>query len=877
VELKKLGLIDLTALDPETIRKLSVVELKVPDPYDKDGTPIEGGPMDPRMGVIDPGLRCKTCGGKYGECLGHFGRIELVRPVYHVKFLPYIKRLLEGTCPQCGRALIPEEQKKKFLEKINEFLEKQQYRELNRYIEEVVVPKIKEYAKKHKKCPHCNAEIKEIKFEKPWDFYIKEKVKDEEIWVKLTPLDVRQWLEKIPDEDAKLFGIIRGRPEWMVLTVILVPPVTARPSIILETGERAEDDLTHKIADIIRINNKLEEGLLFGEPEPIIEENWNMLQYHVATYFDNELPNVPPARHRSGRPLKGLVQRIKGKEGRLRRNLAGKRVNFSARGVISVDPRIDIDEVGVPEKVAKELTFPEIVTEWNINWLKEKVLKGPEALDGANYVIDKSGKRFRIMEDNKEELAEKLEPGWKVERHIMDGDFALFNRQPSLHRMSMMGHRSIILPGHTFRINPATTTPYNADFDGDEMNYHIVQIYEGMTEVRHLANVKEHIITPRYGLAIIGATEDIISGLYLLTLDNTKIPLDEAIQLIEYNCKYYGKDKIVRLVEQAKKEGRDYLTGKEVFSALLPDDLNFKIKTKNGEFEIKNGILVKGVADKEVVGVEKGKLIREIYEKYGADFTFKWLSDLTRLSVNYLTRAQLTISLSDWDLPKEAEDQIKKIVEEAKKKVNEIIEKFKQGKIKPLPGRTVEETLELEILKVLNKARDEIGEVVAKYAPEDSGTALLAKSGARGKLLNLAQVVGIVGQQAIRGRRIKNSYKDRTLSIFKRGDIGPEAKGFVEHGFKHGLTPWEFFFHAITGRDSLMDTQLRTPKAGYLYRRLVNVLKDIYVENDRTVRDTYGNIIQYLWGEDGLAVNKTEGGKLNVEKIVREALGLDKQ
>ncbi len=873
MELKKIGLIDLKALDPETIRKLSVVELKVPEPYDRDGLPVEGGPMDPRMGVIDPGLRCKTCGGKYGECLGHFGRIELVRPVYHVKFLDVIRRILQGTCPNCGRALIPEEQKKKFLQKINELLEQGKYRELAEFIEDVVVKKIHEYAKKHKKCPHCNAEIKEIKFEKPWYFYIKEKVKDKEEWIKLTPLDVRQWLEKVPDEDAKLFGIIRGRPEWMVLTVILVPPVTARPSIILETGERAEDDLTHKIADIIKVNNKLEELVLVGAPEPMVEDVWEMLQYHVATYFDNELPNVPPARHRSGRPLKGLVQRIKGKEGRLRRNLAGKRVNFSARGVISVDPRIDIDEVGVPEQVAKELTFPEIVTEWNLDWLKQKVLNGPEALDGANYVIDPNGRRFRIMEENKEELAERLEPGWKVERHIMDGDFALFNRQPSLHRMSMMGHRSVILPYKTFRINPATTTPYNADFDGDEMNYHFIQIHEGVSEVRYLANVKEHIITPRYGLAIIGATEDIISGLYLLTLDETKIPLDDALQLIEFNCKYVGKEKIKKLVEKAKKEGRDYLTGKEVFSALLPDDLNFKITTKNGEFEIKNGMLIKGVADKEVVGVEKGKLIREIYEKYGSDFTFKWLSDLTRLSVNYLTRAQLTISFADWDLPKEAEEEIRKIVEEAKKEVNKLIEKFRKGEIKPLPGKTVEETLEIEILKVLNQARDKIGEIVAKYAPKDSGTMILAKSGARGKLLNLAQVVGIVGQQALQGRRIRNGYKGRTLSIFKKGDIGPEAKGFVEHGFKHGLTPWEFFFHAITGRDSLMDTGLRTPHSGYLYRRLVSVLRDIYVENDRTVRDVFGNIIQYVWGEDGLAVNKTEGGKLNVEKIVKEALG----
>ncbi|AAR39345.1 NEQ503 [Nanoarchaeum equitans Kin4-M] len=869
MEIKKLGLIDLRPLDPEVIRKLSVVEVKIPEPYDRDGLPIENGPMDPRMGVIDPGLRCKTCGGKYGECLGHFGRIELARPVYHVKFLNEIKRLLQYTCPKCGRAIIPQKLKEQFLKKINEYINEGKYDELSNFIQSTVIPKINEYRKKHKKCPYCNAELKEIKFEKPWYFYIKEKIGDKEEWVKLTPLDVRQWLEKIPDEDAKLFGIINGRPEWLVLTVILVPPVTARPSIILETGERSEDDLTHKIADIVRINNRIEELLSYGAPEPILEENWEMLQYHVATYFDNELPNVPKARHRSGRPLKGLLQRIKGKEGRLRRNLAGKRVNFSARGVISVDPRIDIDEVGVPEQVAKELTFPEIVTEWNLDWLKQKVLNGPESLDGANYVIDPNGRRFKIMEENKEELAERLEPGWVVERHIINGDYALFNRQPSLHKMSMMGHRSVILPGKTFRLNPATTTPYNADFDGDEMNYHLVQNYEGKTEIEFLANVREHIVTPRYGLAIIGATEDIITGLYLLSLKD-KIPFKDAIQLIEYNCKYFGKDKILKLVEKAKKEGRDYLTGKEVFSALLPDDLDFEIKTKNGEFVIKNGILLKGVIDKEIVGVEKGKLIRELFERYGPEFTFKWLSDVTRLSVNYLTREQLTISFSDIDIPKEVKEQIRKIIEKAKKEVDNLIERYKKGEIKPLPGRTIEETLEIEILKVLNKARDEVGEVIEKHVDPTKGTMILAKSGARGKLLNLIQVVGLVGQQSISGRRMEEGYKDRVLPHFKKGDKSAKARGFVEHGFADGLDPIEFFFHAASGKDALMDTTLRTPKSGYLYRRLVSVLRDLYVENDRTVRDTFGNIYQFIWGEDGIAVQKSEGGKLNVEKIFKE-------
>ena len=257
------------------------------------------------------------------------------------------------------------------------------------------------------------------------------------------PTEIKEWFEKIPDDDIFLFGLKpeSSRPEWAILTVVPVPPVTTRPSITLETGERSEDDLTHKLVDIIRLNQRLRENIEAGAPHLIIEDQWELVQYHVTTYLDNEVTGVPTARHRSGRPLKTLKQRLKGKEGRFRHSLAGKRVDFSARTVVSPDPNISIDEVGIPFKIAKEMTIPERITPGNKETMRELVLVGPDKYPGANYLIRPDGKRKKITEENKEELAEEIELGYLVERHLRDNDIVLFNRQPSLHRMSIMAHR----------------------------------------------------------------------------------------------------------------------------------------------------------------------------------------------------------------------------------------------------------------------------------------------------------------------------------------------------------------------------------------------------------------------------------------------------
>ena len=377
---KQISGMEFQLLSPEQIKKLSVAKIVTPELYDVDGYPVDGGLMDLRLGAIDPGVRCRTCGGRLKECLGHPGIIELARPLIHIKYLPIIDLVLRSTCEACGHVLIKDEKD----------------------LSKDLIGRIKK-AKDGKKCPHCGIIQEKVKLEKPTTFRSGRR--------RLFPSEIRERLVKVSDEDLKILGINARtlRPEWSILTLLLVPSVTVRPSITLESGERSEDDLTHKLSDIIRSNQRLWENLNAGAPEVIIEDLWDLLQYHVTTFFDNSIAKIPPARHRSGQPLKTITERIKGKEGRIRKNLAGKRVNYSSRTVISPDVNLRINEVGVPYEVAKILTVAEKVT--SINMKRMKALVAKIDYPAANYILRTDGKRKRIVDELRDELVEELEPG----------------------------------------------------------------------------------------------------------------------------------------------------------------------------------------------------------------------------------------------------------------------------------------------------------------------------------------------------------------------------------------------------------------------------------------------------------------------------------
>ena len=847
-------------LSPEMIRKMSVAEISNPDTYDEDGMPIPTGVMDPRLGTLEPGQRCKTCGNTYLGCPGHFGHIELPVPVIHVGFVKHIHMLLRATCRSCGRLLIPE----KDIERFREELER--LRKANRLSAEFYY-RVLQKALSAQTCPYCDEKQYKIELEKPTTLI--EVVNSERR--RLTPQMVRARLERIKDEDLELLGFDPkvARPEWMVLTVLPVPPVYVRPSITLESGFRSEDDLTHKLVDILRVVQRLRENINAGSPSPVIAELADLLQYHVTTYINNEAPGVAPATHRSGRPLKTLVQRLKGKEGRFRLNLSGKRVDFSARTVISPDPNLSINEVGVPLEIAMQLTVPEKVTEWNIERLRNLVRNGPNKYPGAKYVIRPDGKRIRLSYvQDLEEVAQVLEPGFVVERHLMDGDIVLFNRQPSLHRISIMAHVVKVLPYKTFRLNLCVCTPYNADFDGDEMNLHVPQSEEAQTEARILLLVQNNILSPRYGAPIIGAIRDFLTAAYLLTKDDTYLTRKEMSYLLAA-IGYDGE-----LPEPEIKKPEPKWSGKQLFSLLLPRDFNHTFRASFSpeiEVVIKDGRLVKGVIDKNAIGVEKANsILHRMISEYGPETTRSFIDRLVKLLNTYLNMRGFSFGIDDLEIPDKAYKELEKVFE----KLNQAFEKLKanydRGKIEVRPGETLEQAFESNILQIVSEAREEAGKIARKYIGDKSSAVIMARTGARGSPLNIDQMVAVVGQQAVRRERISRGFTGRVLTFFKPMDVSPKARGFVYRSFTKGLDPVEFFFHMAGGRDGLVDTAVRTQQSGYMQRRLINALEALYVEYDGTVRSMdEGKIVQFLYGEDGIDPMKSYHGEaININALI---------
>ncbi len=857
---KDIGSIKFGLLDPKKIRKMSQVRVINPDTYDDDGYPIEGGLMDLRMGVIDPGLRCKTCSGRPATCPGHFGHIELVRPVVHIGYVKIIYTLLRSTCRKCGRILLPEDDVEKlkrimFAEEGAEEIEEEEEKEQ-------VALNLIDKSKGVNKCPHCGEPQNKIRLVRPTTFYEGDQ--------RLFPSQIRERIERIPDDELKIFGINteEARPEWALLTVLPVPPVTTRPSITLETGERSEDDLTHKLVDIIRINQRLADNISAGAPQLIIEDLWDLLQYHVTTYFNNNVSGIPPAKHRSGRALTTLYQRLKGKEGRFRYYLSGKRVNFSARTVITPDPNIDIEELGVPKQIAEELTIPVSVTEWNLDQIKKIILN--KEYPTAKYVISPEKRKKIITEFNREEVAEEIKPGYIVERQLIDNDPVVFNRQPSLHRMSMMGHRVKVLPGKTFRINDAVSRPYNADYDGDEMNLHVPQTEESREEVEQLMLIPNNIISIRHGNTIIGANLDHVTGTYLLTKKGTKFSRKKAIRLL-------GK---IGITDLPKK---DTLTGKEIFSMIIPDNISIEYAGKtckkcatcekekcpfDAYIKIKNGKLIAGAV--EGAGIKSpGHIIREIFKKNGPEAAAEFINRMTRLALEVISEMGFTTSLEEGDMPEEIKKEIARNNDKAEKAVDKLIEKYKNNELPDVPGKTPEEVLEDTIMVELGKARTLAISLTKRALGQDNSDVIMATIGAKGTPHHLVQMQAMIGQSSLRGKRLtQRGYRYKMLPHFKPGDISAKPGGFIKSSFKSGLDPIEAFLQAMSGRDSIVDKGINTAVSGYFYRRVLHALIDLWVRADGSVRSAAGEIIQFRYGEDG--INPMKKDNLDIDKIVQE-------
>ena len=685
----------------------------------------------------------------------------------------------------------------------------------------------------------------------------------------ITPQMALNIFRHISTEDIKTMGLSNdyARPEWMIITVLPVPPPPVRPSISVDGGNgmRGEDDLTYKLGDIIRANGNVQRCETEGSPAHIVSEFEHLLQFHVATYMDNDIAGQPQALQKSGRPVKSIRARLKGKEGRLRGNLMGKRVDFSARTVITGDPNLSLDEVGVPRSIARTLTYPETVTPYNIEKLHQLVKNGPNIHPGAKYVIRDSGERIDLRH-HKRAGEISLQYGWKVERHIIDGDFIIFNRQPSLHKESMMGHRVRVMPYSTFRLNLSVTSPYNADFDGDEMNLHVPQSEETRAEVNQLCMVPLNIVSPQRNGPLMGIVQDTLAGIYKMCRRDVFLTKDQVMNILLWVPDWDGV-----IPQPAILKPRPKWTGKQIISLVVPPGLNLQRPSNEGLSPINDdgllvsgGELMYGLFNKKSVGAASGGVVHIIFNEKGPEAAMAFFNGAQTVVNHWLLHNGFSIGIGDTIPDRATIQQIEEAVTKQKDDVAEITRSATENELEPLPGMNVRETFESKVSKALNKARDDAGTVTEESLKDLNNAIQMARSGSKGSTINISQMTAVVGQQSVEGKRIPFGFKYRTLPHFTKDDYSPESRGFVENSYLRGLTPTEFFFHAMAGREGLIDTAVKTAETGYIQRRLVKALEDVVAKYDGTVRNSLGDIVQFVYGEDGLDAVHIEPQKLDI-------------
>jgi DNA-directed RNA polymerase II subunit RPB1 len=690
-----------------------------------------------------------------------------------------------------------------------------------------------------------------------WDF--PGATTEEKVNIKLHAEMVLKILKRISDEDIKFMGFDPhwSRPEWMICQVLAVPPPAVRPSVKHDAQQRSEDDITHILCNIIKTNNTLKEKLNQNSASNIIEDWSTVLQYYVATLVDNSLPGVAQCCQRSGRPLKSIKERLNGKTGRVRGNLMGKRVDFSARSVITADPTLSIRQLGIPEKIAKNITKPVLVNDKNIKFLTKLVMNGPEIHPGAKILEKKNKRQISLRYVDKSSI--NIEAGDIVHRHMIDGDAILFNRQPTLHRMSMMCHIAKIMKrGDTFRMNVADTKPYNADFDGDEMNLHMPQNLEAESELRNLAAVPYQIVSPANNSCIVGIFQDSLLGAHQFTRENINMTIRDAMNLL---MSYNNTD--------ISKLNSNTISSYDILSQIMPN-LSLKYKTKlfkedkdeynksKNVLEIQDGEYLRGHMDKGVLGSGSKGLLHRICNDYGNMNCADFIDNFQNIITDYMKTCSFSVGISDLLSNEQTKTSIDHAITEKKNDVKHLMEQLHVGIFTNETGKSNNEEFETRVNNILNQASAQAGKIGRNNLSKDNRFVTMVNAGSKGSDLNISFMIACLGQQNVQGKRIPYGFNDRTLPHFNKYDDSPRARGFVENSYINGLDPDELFFHAMGGRTGLIDTAVKTSQTGYIQRRLIKGLEDLKVEYDMTVRNNMGKIVQYTYGDDGIDSIKIE-------------------
>lgn len=768
----------------QNIRDFSVVEVNNVKLYDNQ-TPAENGLRDPKMGITSRKGVCATCHQTWKACPGHFGHMELATPMYHAGWVHLLSKALKRHCLKCFHVL-----------------EKNQSQ------------------RKDKKCDMCGEPLSLIQKHDIWYIQIDGKP--------LLPCDAIDYMNKMPKHDC----------QHAILNVLPIPPNCVRPSPTIGGDEiRGEDDLTRTLLRIVRMNTTVKKHLGIVKHPKQIKNVLKKLQEVITGYIYRSRSSK--GKSKMNTKVTCIGDRIRHKHGRIRGNAMGKRVNFTARAVVGPDAKMGMHQVGIPKYVADTLTITETIHQFNIKKWQDIITnykKGDEC--DIKFVVRADGKRLDLRFNQP-----AIQIGWKVERKLQNGDIALFNRQPSLHKMSIMAHEVLILPGKTFRLNLSCTTPYNADFDGDEMNFHALQTIEARAEAESIMAVKHNIVTPQSHRPVMSLVMDGFLGTSEISHIDTFLNKTEIFDWAMETEKFY------EIPIPAICHPKPVWTGKQALSMIMPKELMFKkpravVNEALNDVCIHKGQVLYGHFGKKTLGRSQGSLIHVIWLDFGPDACLKFLNNLQRGVHRWFSEQGFSIGVSDFIASQATQDKIEEEYQLTLKEASKL-------------------TKESEINQRLNRARDGMGRAAADTLDRNNFLFRMVNCGVKGSMLNILQIMAMVGQQNSSGKRIQPSIAGKTLPCFKADDKSPESLGMVRSPYLKGMEPYEFFFSAIVGRDGLINTAINTAVTGYIQRRLVKAMETCKTEWDGSVRDANGAIIQFKYGEDGfdgqyLEFNSTE-------------------
>lgn len=863
-------------LSADEIERMSVVEVTESTIYYR-GLPASGGLLDPLMGTVDRRHLCASCMRDARTCQGHCGHIALAFPVYHLGFIDTVLKALRTTCFCCSRVCVTADEAAALERDRTEVTASGRSRERLGALHGLV--------RTRRTCPHCNAPRPtyartplgisvEWADDTPWE-------SDEEREYCTQPFTAREALSVLrhmPPDDVRLLGFDpnRSHPMHMVLQNMVVPPPCTRPAVYSSEGSRSrgQNDLTARLGEVLKRSQDVATALrvVTGDP-PSRRPRWDdatltpdvlgsieRLQYEVFLVVNSNVRAVRPqgmGRCGGSTTMKSLSDRVRGKEGRIRGNLMGKRVDFSARCVITPDAYFDCDVVGVPHRIAMGLTVPERVNVTNVRVLGDRVRRGAKSVHGAANVLHRDGTTTDLAHcPHRDDIA--LRPGDIVERYLADDDVVVFNRQPSLHLHGMMAHRVRVMPGYTFRLSLPVAAPYNADFDGDEMNLHVPQSRAAVAECAALMGVAQNIIGPQSNRPVVGVVQDSLLGLHVLTLSRTL--LDRA-----HVCRLVGTTKhatrtlpppAVRVVTVDGRE-RALWTGRQVASMLLPPELHLGEPPAEGTRAddaavcVRNGRILCGVLSKAHVGTSAGGVVDVLCRTRGPVACMRFMGDAQRLTHAFLLQHGHHVGIKDVMLSADGHERVQQRLRKVTRLCDEI-----QREALASPQLTTE--AENGVMRLLSKTLLQTGGIVEEQMDADNAFRLMFAAGSKGSFVNLSQICACLGQQTLEGTRLHPDARSRTLPAFAANDTSLASRGFVVNSFALGLAPTELFHHAIGGREGLVDTAVKTSQTGYLQRRMNKSVEDHVVAPDGTVRNALGDVIAFRWGSDGMHPARVE-------------------